>query len=183
MKIMYLHGFASFYKPSSDKVQALSQLAPVVGLDLDYSQGAQYVMDLACEFAKKEQVDLIVGCSLGGWLSAQVGSQLKLPFVLLNPSINPNQTLSRYIGKGETFDGKPFVMTQEIIASYPDIATTGDGLVLLQKEDEVLDAQESHEALIGHYETHLFEGGNHRFEGLEDHLGLIETWFSKGLLD
>ncbi|RUM53659.1 MAG: hypothetical protein DSY85_08550 [Marinomonas sp.] len=176
-KILYLHGFASFYKPSSDKVLALTQLAPVVGLDLDYSQGAEYVTKLAMQFAEQEQVDLIVGCSLGGWLSAQVGSKLGIPFVLLNPSIQPGQTLGRYIGEGETFDGKPFHMSAEVVASYPDIELSGKGLVLLQREDEVLDSQASYQQLKEHYETHLFDGGCHRFDGLEEHLPLISKWY------
>lgn len=51
-KNLYLHGFASFYKSSSDKVQALSQLDKVVGLDLDYSQGAEHVTKLAIYFVE-----------------------------------------------------------------------------------------------------------------------------------
>lgn len=178
-KILYLHGFASFFKQGSDKVQALSQLAPVVGLDLDYSQGADAVVKQAVAFAQQQQVDMIVGCSLGGWLSAQVGTQLDLPFVLLNPSISPNQTLKRAIGEGVTFDNKPFVMTEEVVASYEDMTLKGKGLVLLQKGDELLDASASYEALKESYETHLFEGGNHRFEGLEHQLERIKTWHAQ----
>lgn len=176
-KILYLHGFASFYKPNSDKVVALTDWAPVVGLDLDYSQGADYVTELATAFAIKEEVDLIVGCSLGGWLSAQVGTKLGIPFVLLNPSIQPGKTLSRYIGYGETFDGKPFHMSEEAVTSYSDIALTGKGLVLLQKDDEVLDANVSYDVLREAYPTHLFYGGCHRFDGLENHLALIQAWY------
>ena len=176
-KILYLQGFASFYKSSSEKVLALSQLAQVVGLDLDYSQGAEHVTKLAMQFAEQEQVDLIVGCSLGGWLSAQVGTKLGLPFVLLNPSIQPGQTLSRYLGEGETFNGKSFYMSKGVVASYPDIVLSGKGLVLLQKGDDVLDAQASYELLKDHYQTHLFAGGCHRFDGLESHLDLIEKWY------
>ncbi|AWY01131.1 hypothetical protein A8139_14965 [Marinomonas primoryensis] len=155
----------------------MSQLAQVVGLDLDYSQGAEHVTKLAMQFAEQEQVGLIVGCSLGGWLSAQVGAKLGLPFVALNPSTQPGQTLSRYIGEGETFNGKPFHMSEGVVASYPDIELSGKGLALLQKGDDVLDAQASYELLKGHYETHLFAGGCHRFDRLENHLALIKKWY------
>ena len=168
--ILYLHGFASFFKPNSDKALALSQLGQVVGLDLDYSKGAEMVLHDALTYAQQQQVDLIVGCSLGGWLAAHVGSQLNLPFVCLNPSLYPSQTLARYSGDGVAFDGKPFHLSLDTIASYPDIALDGKGLVLLQRDDDILDAEQSFKALKAHYETYLFEGGSHRFDGLENHL-------------
>ncbi|TPE51947.1 hypothetical protein FJM67_08185 [Maribrevibacterium harenarium] len=176
LNILYLHGFASYYKPHSDKVQALTQLGNVIGLDLDYSQGSETVIRNVLAFAAHHRIDLVVGCSLGGWLAAQVAHKLNIPFVSLNPSLYPNQTLHRYLGDGVTFDGKPFHMSEAVVRSYSDMFLTGKGLVLLQKDDEILDAELSHRMLSSHFEVHLFEGGSHRFDGLNKYLYLIDRF-------
>lgn len=174
--ILYLHGFASFFKPNSDKVNALSKLGQVVGLTLDYSRGAETVLHDALAFAQQRQIDLIVGCSLGGWLAAHIGSQLNLPFVSLNPSIHPSETLTRYNGAGVTFDGKPFHLSADTIAAFPDIPLKGKGLVLLQRGDDILDAELSYTMLKPYYESYLFPDGSHRFDDLAQHLTLISRF-------
>ncbi|WP_181161453.1 hypothetical protein [Maribrevibacterium harenarium] len=49
--------------------------------------------------------------------------------------------MTRYRGDGITFDGKPFNLSTDTIATYPDRQLNGIGLILLQSDDDILDAE------------------------------------------
>jgi len=176
MNIYYCHGFASRFDRGKSKVQTLATLGPVSGCNIDYTCRADEVVKLAIEEGHFTNIDLIVGTSMGGWLAATLGSRLGIPFVAINPSIDPSQTLRKYIGSGVDFQGQPYTQTESIVASYYPIAKNGYGLILLDEGDEVIDSLETQKVLDGHYDVKLFSGGNHRFEHMKEALPLIEAF-------
>tara|TARA_B110000503_G_scaffold141499_1_gene235265 strand:+ start:707 stop:1303 length:597 start_codon:yes stop_codon:yes gene_type:complete len=183
MIIAYLHGYNSYYdSPKNDKVKdkvkALKRLGRVVGLGIDYNVDGAVVIDEVCDWAIKEDVDLVVGCSMGGWLASHVGSRLGVPAVMLNPVISPSISLKKYIEvpEGELdYGGYPMrAIDRSVVEAYPAISKKAWGLVLLEKGDNVLNYKNSESILSKYYKVIVSDGGSHRYESLEDRLEDIE---------
>ena len=177
MNILYLHGYASCYKPDTDKVIALEQLGPVSGIDLDYTEGPDAVIEAALEATTRYNTELLVGTSMGGWLASQVALRTGLPFVALNPATDPAESLQKYIGQPIDFTGTAYVIDAQTVSAYPPLARDAHGLVLCQSGDDVIDAQATHAALSRHYHVELLPGGSHRFENLDLQLDQIVSHY------
>lgn len=86
MKALYIHGLHS--NPNPDKLKILEEaklkvIAPFI--DYDTEQGAVYGRVKA--IAKEEQVDLIIGSSMGGFIGYWLAKDLKVPALLYNPAL------------------------------------------------------------------------------------------------
>jgi predicted esterase YcpF (UPF0227 family) len=178
MIIGYLHGFASYYDDTNPKVKTLGKLGTVIGLDINYNTHAALVISGAVQWALDKEVDLIVGCSMGGWLASHVGSVLGIPFVALNPAVAPSVLLIKYLDvpEGETdFGGYPMASMDELdVKSYPDMGKGGYGLILLEEGDDLFNWENTKSELDKYYKVVVTNGGSHRFESLEDHLFTIQ---------
>jgi hypothetical protein len=176
MIIAYLHGYNSYFK-ENNKVKALELLGRVVGLDVDYNRG-NVLIDEVSDWAIKENVDLIVGCSMGGWLASHVADRIGVPVVMLNPALNPATTLKKYVDVPDDavdFGGHPMrAIDRRVIEDYLPIAKTAWGLVLLEKGDDLFNYKDSEDYLTKYYKVIVTEGGSHRYESLEDRLEDIE---------
>ncbi len=173
--ILYIHGFASC--GDSNKTRLLKEhfnnvISPDVPVDPDE----------AISFLQKTIVDndvsLIIGSSLGGFYAAYLAEKFQIKAVLLNPSTQPFLTLAPYVGTNEFFcSGETFQWTKEHITKLFSYAVSKDSikapvLVLLQKGDEVLDYSKAEE-VYKDYKVIVQEGGNHRFENLNEYIGII----------
>jgi len=186
MQIGYFHGFGSKFDPNNSKVKLLSQLDrchKVLGVDLDYTLGAEYVTEKAFQFIDENRIDLLVGTSMGGWLAAKVGHELGIPWVACNPSINPSETLVRYIGHNVDFTGKGYTLERSVIRSYDDMVFDGCGLILLDMGDELLDATKTALDGDGRVEVVMFNGGSHRFEHMAESLCAIDFHYDKCIMN
>ena len=176
MIIAYLHGYNSYFK-ENNKVKALELLGKVVGLDVDYNRG-NVLIDEVSDWAIKENVDLIVGCSMGAWLASHVGASIGVPVVMLNPAMTPAVSLKKYVEVTENvldFGGHPMLpIDRSIVDAYLPIATNAWGLVLLEKDDDLFNYKDSEDYLTKYYRVIVSEGGSHRYESLEDRLEDIE---------
>ncbi len=177
MIIAYLHGYNSYFK-ENEKVKALKILGRVVGLDIDYNVDSDVVIDKVCDWAIKENVDLIVGCSMGGWLASHVGASIGVPAVMLNPAISPCSSFKKYIDvpEGEVdYGGYPMKsIDRSVVEAYPAISKKAWGLVLLEKGDDIFNYKNSESILSKYYKVIVSNGGSHRYESLEDRLEDIE---------
>jgi predicted esterase YcpF (UPF0227 family) len=176
VKIGYLHGYASYYSEENIKVKSLSKLGDVVGLDINYNNGNS-VIEYASEWAIEQQLDLIVGCSMGAWLASHIGAALGVPSVMLNPALSPSVSLRKYLNVPEgEFDYGGYPMESidpNVLSSYLDINKEGFGLVLLESADNVFWYEHSKSKLDKYYEVIVISGGSHRFESLDDQLDHI----------
>ncbi|XKH00394.1 hypothetical protein LG325_09810 [Marinobacter nauticus] len=179
LNIFYCHGFASCFDPDKPKVQTLGRLGPVHGCDIEYTRPAEEVLMRTIEKGDLANVDVIVGTSMGGWLAASLGASLGIPFVAINPAVDPSATLRKYIGSGVDFQGKTYTLEEDAVASYWPISTKGQGLILLDEGDEVIDAHHTQSVLGDHYEVILFPGGDHRFAHMEEALPAIEAFLAR----
>jgi predicted esterase YcpF (UPF0227 family) len=177
-KVMFIHGFASC--GVGNKSTVLRQwfgtdqvLSPDLPADPDAAIAA------ADALLQTEDIDLLVGSSLGGYYATWLGSQHGCPAVLINPSIRPYQTLASYIGRQRWWcRDEEFDWTREHLEALHRYRVGQAGapcLVLLQSDDEVLDYRHARDYY--HEQRVIIEmGGNHRFENLEDYQSLIERF-------
>lgn len=123
--MMYIHGFRS--GANGSKREQLQEhfdgryrvIAPEVDADPEKSLAA------INEIIAHEKPDIIVGTSLGGWMTLMCesgGAQL----VVVNPSLYPQRTLSKWIGQElpyfcERLDGiQTYTLTQDVLDKYGD---------------------------------------------------------------
>ncbi len=86
MKVLYVHGLHS--NPNPEKVKILEDaklevIAPFI--DYDKEKGAVYNRVKA--IAIEEQVDLVIGSSMGGFIAYWLAKDLNLPALLYNPAL------------------------------------------------------------------------------------------------
>lgn len=179
MNIYYCHGFASQFDPSSSKLEMLSKLGSVHGHNIDYTRPAEEVVQHCLDALIKADIDIVVGTSMGGWLASIVGSQAGIPFVAINPAIEPSKTLKKHVGTGLDFQGKAYQLTESVVDSYGPFSTNGCGLILLDQGDDVIDWRATHDIYQEHYSVVSFPGGSHRFEHMEEALPPIEAFFER----
>jgi predicted esterase YcpF (UPF0227 family) len=82
---LYIHGLDS--SPLKEKLDILKGAGMnVFALHIDYrNQKNSY--DLLENFAKKNEINFIVGSSLGGYIGFWLAEQLGIPCLLLNPAL------------------------------------------------------------------------------------------------
>lgn len=179
MKILYLHGFASAVKKSSKKYDELSKIGEVVPFAPDYCQGFDQVMKDTLAFAVAAGgIQGIVGTSMGGYTASHIAAQLQLPFVAINPSIMPSQTLKKYVGKQQNYAGSSYELKLAHVGSYPDFNTAARGLIIVSALDEVIPtkdtqafAKEKQLPIIScNYGDHRFEDISPLIEQISEHL-------------
>ena len=178
MKILYVHGFGSQFNPTHEKIVALETLGTVYGVDVDYCKGFTHVFEKICSVVALEHIDIIVGTSMGGYMAAHVGAETGVPFVSLNPAVTPNISLAKWQGMFTDFNGDDKCLTESVIGGYPNIATTGCGLVLLDQKDEIISAGTTFSLLEDVFNVKMFAGGNHRFAHIDKALPMITTHYA-----
>ena len=121
--MMYIHGFRS--GANGSKREQLQQhfegryrvIAPEVDADPEKS------LAKLNEIIAREKPEIIVGTSLGGWMTLMCDSG-DAQLVVVNPSPYPQQTLARWVGQElpyfcERLDGKQtYTLTQEVLDKY-----------------------------------------------------------------
>jgi hypothetical protein len=176
-QIMYCHGFASHFDPSKDKVRMLSQLAPVIGVTVDYTRHPMEVFEVFSQPLAQARQTLIVGTSMGGFYAAWLGSVLDLPFIAINPAIAPSTSLRKHIGAGMTYFGSAFDLKAEIVDAYKDLPfrTSGQGQIVVDLGDEVIDSQATITAVSNRLPVITYPAGSHQF----DHMREITAYLRK----
>jgi len=175
MNILYLHGFGSKYDPTSAKIQSLAKIGTVFGIDLDYSKSFASIKKTVQEAIVEHDIDLLVGTSLGGYIASQCGAGL--PFVAINPVINPSQALLKYLDTTEDYYGRKIKLRPELIKKLPTFNTNGAGLILLDAGDDVINPSETRSALDNYYTVITHKGGDHRFQHMEESILSIEEFY------
>ncbi len=178
--ILYLHGFASC--GDSTKTKLLKRYfgeANVFAPDLpaDPAEAIRFIQKTILA----HNVNLIIGSSLGGFYASYFCELLGIKTVLINPSTQPFITLAPYVGTNHYWcSGEAFEFTRDHLNSLFEFAVgrLNDPkryLVLLQTGDEVLDYTKALEKYEG-AAIKVEEGGNHRFENLDEYLEKIKNF-------
>lgn len=173
---LYIHGWGSKFDPDNEKITSLRKAVNVVGVDVDYCDPVDEIAELLQQAIVYESIDLVVGTSFGGFWAAKIGSELGIPFVAINPVLMPYQTLDSKQGTGTYYDGRVYQLRREVVEQYRGerFNLMGCGLILLDAADEVLDSGETKSLLEDFYDVHMFAGGSHRFDHMDDSVPLIK---------
>ena len=129
----------------------------------------------------EHDVDLLIGSSLGGFYASYFCELLGIKTVLINPSTQPFITLASYVGINQDWcSGDDFEFSREHLKSLFEYAVGQPNnpelyLLLLQKGDELLDYTQAQEKYAG-VSIMVKEGGNHRFENLDEYLDAIKKF-------
>lgn len=179
MNILYLHGFGSCFDPASEKVIALEHLGVVHGINIDWTVTVEKTLMQIVEAVESLDIDLIVGTSMGGWAAANVGAELSIPFVAINPAIDPSKSLMRYVGERIDYNRRLYNLTEETVREYFPMTELGYGLILLDLGDEVVDAQETINSYEEFHQIVIFEGGSHRFDHMASGVEYIQEFYNR----
>lgn len=178
MKILYVHGFGSHYDPNHEKIKMLETLGTVVGVDVDYCKGFDDAFATLMDAMIDHDVDLIVGTSMGGYMATHLSAKTGKPFVALNPATAPNISLQKWVGTFTDYAGHDRCLTENTVATYPDIATDGYGMVFVESADEIINASDTMKTLRDVYQVKMFGGGSHRFTHMEKALPMIKAFYT-----
>ena len=179
MKIAYIHGFNCAAK-MSEKTGILNQLG---NLCLFEYENEDYPMDIYRSLQEQIQnfePDIIVGTSLGGYWAGRMAYANGLMAVMINPSVEPHQGLLELVGDHVNYvNAKEYTLTQDVVESY-DSLTQYDpfGVVLLDQNDEIINAETTKEQLEDMFSIVTFEGGCHQFDHMEQSLPIIEKAYN-----
>lgn len=195
MQIIYIHGLNSDH--TAEKGKLLDEFCqhhfPQIKVhrpNLNHSPAK--VHELLKDLIAKDEQTGLVGSSLGGFFATLMANETGKKAVLLNPSINPHDSLKRFFpeeGDEKVFDNLPndyvamttdtgWEMTKSDIlwlekhhqskAKHPE-----NMLLIVKKGDELLNYQDSVNLFSqdGH-QSHIIieDGGNHRMDDYDTKL-------------
>ncbi|MDD1794775.1 alpha/beta hydrolase YcfP [Enterovibrio makurazakiensis] len=175
--IIYLHGFDSTSPGNHEKVMQLQFIDPDVRF-LSYStrHPKHDMQHLLKEVSKQIEMSddkhpLICGVGLGGYWSERIGFLSGLKQVVFNPNLFPQENMEGRIDRPE---------------EYADIGTkcvedfrsknAGRCLVILSKNDDVLDNSRSEDALSAYYDVVWDDAQSHKFKSISHHLQAMKAF-------
>lgn len=179
INIFYLNGWGSCFDTESPKIQCLDKIGTVSGNDIDYTKPESEIISEIAPILKLIGAHVIIGTSMGGYLASKLSEYCNIPFVAINPAIEPRKTLQKYIGHGKTYQGDDYYLSKAVVDSYSTFLTKAEGLILLDEGDEFIDANYTKSVLGDTYFMQMFKGGNHRFEHMQESLALIKLYMNR----
>lgn len=186
--IIYLHGFNS--TGNSAKGQYLKEHLPDIPVLTPTchhapEQAIAFLEQLIRENLLQNQPLMLIGSSLGGYYAQYLAHQFNLKAVLINPALMPLETLHDYLGVNTNFyTGETYTLTEAhldtlLALDVPDpCAEPVPTLLLLDKNDEVLDYRIAVNRYQHCAEVIIFEGGDHQFQHMPEALPRIMALYT-----
>jgi len=195
--IIYLHGFNSASLDlagdlliSKDKLRVMQAFCAQKEIvfytpNVDYRDFEGLVEDMLFEWNQylDQSYDVVfMGSSMGGFTSEYLAMKTGCKAIMINPAISPSELLVQFIGVTENYETAAdydWAQThcdqydsyeKELANSTQKISRT----ILLDKADELIDAQKTLEKYQDQANVVCYDGGSHSFEHIEDSLALIE---------
>jgi predicted esterase YcpF (UPF0227 family) len=139
-KVLYIHGAFSAFKPKSEKVLALKKSFNVFGASYSMETPFNQNLEDFQNFCILQNIEVIIGTSLGGLYASWISKRLGLPCVLINPCVDPAGTIHRLIGEHTNYTtGKLEKFTQSLADSFPSENHINDhSLVCVGLKDDVI---------------------------------------------
>lgn len=186
--VLYLHGFLS--SPQSQKAQLTRKWLQQVHPTWQYfcPQLSSYPhlakQELIEFYSNLDETPYVIGSSLGGFWATWCVERYGGKAVLVNPAVSPHVRFEHYLNQplNSYYSDEVVTLTERDakVLEACDIADHKDPrayLLMVQTGDETLDytmALERYKAS----ELVVEQGGNHSFEGFENHLERILDFFA-----
>lgn len=127
VKILYLHGLDSFL--NDEKRAVLENYGQVLAPNINYRENSN-IYSLFLEELKKENIDVIIGSSMGGLIGYYLSHNINKPSLLFNPAL-PYQSVLQIVDKKNT---NPSSAIKYIVLGKKDIIVKySDNLDFLNK--------------------------------------------------
>jgi len=184
--VIYIHGFGGSgkgFKATQFKKHYRQKSIDFLAPSLSYVPAlAISTLEEIIENYRDKEIKLI-GSSLGGFYAIYLATKYNLKTVLINPSINPLLTLQRITEENSRginfFDLSEFDFNSNHVNMlnryYVKDIKKELFLVMLQKDDDVIDYQIAKELFDGSTMI-LKDGGGHGFEGIERDFEEIDSF-------
>ena len=105
MKALYIHGLHS--NPNPDKIKILEEAGlKVIAPFIDYNKEQGAVYERTKAIAVEEQVELLIGSSMGGFIGFWLAQDLQLAALLYNPALY-FESLQPFIPEIKTISNPP----------------------------------------------------------------------------
>jgi len=194
--ILYLHGLNS--GGTSGKAATLRRaLAPIPVTSPTYPGHLpmQAVYDLQRYISELEQEHpqfMIVGSSMGGFYGQYLARRFReniARLVMINPALRPWELLPDLIGEQHNeATGERYLLTAEDVEQTRQFgfADVDDGIpttLLLDKGDEAIDYRIAEGMYRNCGELFIFEGGNHRFQHMDEAIEIIRESYRREIAD
>lgn len=179
LSILYLHGFASSGNSGTAKeIQECLPNCKVISPDMPIHPSE--ALELIHKIVDEQEIDLVIGTSMGGYFAAQISGKLK---ILVNPSFHVSRMMKSRLGdnyemtipyfKTREDGATEFVLTKEIANWYfaleRNIGKSAawsnrskiETLGVFGTDDDVVDCREEY---LSMYDNIRFFKGGHRLD-------------------
>ena len=175
--IIYLHGFDSNSPGNHEKVLQLQFIDPDVRF-ISYStlhprHDMQHLLKEANKAVQQSEDThpLICGVGLGGFWAERIGFLCGIRQALFNPNLFPHENMPGKIDRPEEYLDIATKCISEFRTKNQD-----NCLVILSREDEMLDSQRSADTLSPYYNIIWDENQGHKFKQISPHLQAIKAF-------
>ena len=159
MNVLNIHGYKG--TPHNAAYGALcSQEVTIVSPEIDYDkESPEDILRKLTDLCASEDIQSIVGTSLGGFFALVISAKKEIPVILVNPCLQPEVILP---GLGYEGDLSPFTDMAKAFAEIDLYAVS----CIIGDHDEVIGSHEFTKELIGEYNIDTVKGGMHSGETL-----------------
>lgn len=175
--IIYLHGFDSNSPGNHEKVLQLQFIDPDVRF-ISYStlhprHDMQHLLKETNKAVQQSEDthSLICGVGLGGFWAERIGFLCGIRQALFNPNLFPHENMPGKIDRPEEYLDIATKCISEFRTKNQD-----NCLVILSREDEMLDSQRSADTLSPYYNIIWDENQGHKFKQISPHLQAIKAF-------
>ena len=136
--VLYIHGALSKFDANNERIKNIEKLVvldhntQVFGIDYKLSDSFESIKAKASAVLIKYDIDVVVGCSFGGFLASHVVENLSVNCVVINPVLSANTLFSRYDDINNDFIDK-------------EINTDSVNYVFLGDEDKIINPINSYQ--------------------------------------
>ncbi len=183
-RLLYLHGFLSDEQSAKGQFVKAKMAEDLPGMQVHTITYPIGLPDVSVGYIKnyvelklladEEGVDwLVMGSSMGGFYAQFIAQEYGVPYIMINPALDPVSVLSEYQGTHQhprtkesfTIDERYLSQLEQYIVESADPM---DALLLLDRGDEVIDYQHALSLYQDRCKTVVFERGDHAFQHMED---------------
>ncbi|MBO1925147.1 YqiA/YcfP family alpha/beta fold hydrolase [Thiomicrorhabdus sp. 6S3-12] len=186
LKTLYLHGFLS--SGNSHKAQwlkkrnALNSVHPLGEMfcptyeQKSLQDGLKTLDALLGQWRKQNYRIRLIGSSLGGYLAQYYAHKYAVPYIMINPALNPLSLFDDYLGRHTNpYTGEVIEVNETFCKVLADLQIAHlnpeiPSLLLADMEDEVVDIPFAYERYKEQPKARsiLFPGGDHAFQHLPE---------------
>ena len=170
---------AQVFRENLPHIEVLSPTYPAQSPDEAAARLSEFMGETLQCISAKEPL-LIVGSSMGGFYGVWIAERFEVDhLVMINPALRPWNLLPEV--KGPQYNAARdlhYELTEAMIeATRSYHLEPGQGRIpttlLLDEGDELIDSRRTAQAYRDHGSIHLFPGGSHQFDHMEEALEII----------